>query len=390
MRAAARFELLLRAHDQGNYTDYLRGEGSLDLVTDPPGAEVELLRYEVHRQRLVPTPVDSPGKTQLLKTALPVGSYLLVLRAEGCDPVRYPLVIRRLGRWGGVRPGSNKEEPFTIRLPRTGELGDDEVYVPGGWFASGGDPLAAGSLPGRDVWVGPMAVRRFPVTHGEYLEYLNDLVDQNHLDEVQERVPREAAATESELGATLYDRGPHGRFALRPADEGGMWTPDHPVCNVDWASADAYANWWAEKRGQPWRLPCELEWEKAARGVDRRQLPWGSYHDHSWCLTVESHAEAQQPSPVDSYPVDESPYGVRGLGGGVRDWVLDEFIPEGPPVEESGLLVVQPPRVDAPTHGTRGGAWSLPDWVSRIACRGYHPPIRLGDLGFRLICPLSD
>ncbi|HYM28902.1 MAG TPA: SUMF1/EgtB/PvdO family nonheme iron enzyme, partial [Steroidobacteraceae bacterium] len=38
---------------------------------------------------------------------------------------------------------------------------------------------------------------------------------------------------------------------------------DHPVVNVSWHDAVAYAAWLSSLTGQVWRLPSEVEWEKA-------------------------------------------------------------------------------------------------------------------------------
>ena len=58
---------------------------------------------------------------------------------------------------------------------------------------------------------------------------------------------------------------------------------------VDWHGAQAFAAWESARTGQPWRLPRELAWEKAARGVDGRFYPWGDGFDPSWASMRRSH-----------------------------------------------------------------------------------------------------
>ena len=52
--------------------------------------------------------------------------------------------------------------------------------------------------------------------------------------------------------------------------------PDQPVTSVSWYDASAYCDWLTRRTGNPYRLPTEAEWERAARGVTQGRLyTWG-------------------------------------------------------------------------------------------------------------------
>ena len=351
--AAAQWEVLLRSHHTGEHEAYLRGDGAVTLFTDPPGAEALLYRYELFQRRLRPRFVQALGQTPIIDAPLPMGSYLIVLRAPGRAEVRYPVRIRRGERWTGVPPGES--EPMPIPLPLAGSLGPEDCYIPAGWFTCGGDPLAEGSLPERQVWIDGLVMRRFPVTNAEFIQFLNTLLDEGDEEAALRYEPRFE-------GHSVHVRGPDGRFKIREGQRRYPMTAEMPANMVDWQAARAYASYEQRRTGQPWTLPGDLEWEKAARGVDGRRLPWGDTMDATFYNMRDSRPSHPFPTPVDSFPVDESPYGVRGLAGNIMDWCRDPYRTGGPPLERGRVTDRWEAQIRAQAEPTaarvvRGGHW---------------------------------
>jgi formylglycine-generating enzyme required for sulfatase activity len=89
---------------------------------------------------------------------------------------------------------------------------------------------------------------------------------------------------------------------------------EYPVVGVTWHDAVAYAAWLKFLTGEPWRLPTEAEWEKAARGTDGRIYPWGDTFDKNHCT------QGADAPPVGSSPSGASPYDVQDMVGNVWQW----------------------------------------------------------------------
>ena len=139
----------------------------------------------------------------------------------------------------------------------------------------------------------------------------------------------------------------------------------HPVVLVSHEDALAYAAWLSAETGRHWRLPTELEWEKAARGTDGRRFPWG---DRFEPVRLNSHdAGPFDTMPVGSFPAGASPYGALDMAGQVFEWTASEGNP--------GRFIV------------KGGSWDDKGCgVCRAAARHARPAeVRHILIGFRLV-----
>ena len=389
------FERLVQEYDIGHHAAFLQRRGRFTLHTAPPDAMVEIYRHESRGRRLVREPVEVLGPTPLEAVVLSAGSYLLVLRAPGRHLVDYPLEIEREGHWTGAPPGTKATRP--VPLPKEGQVPSSLAYIPEGWAVFGGDPHAPGSPPRQRLWHYGFFIGRRPVTHGEYLRFLNALLAEGREQEAFARVPSLRLGRNVEPTA-LYQRDASGHLA--PVADSPVGPPrlDAPVSLVTWHDAVAYCFWLAQQAGLPYRLPTELEREKAGRGVDGRCFPWGNYADAAFHCAEGSHLDHPAPAPVEDFPIDTSPYGVRSLAGSVADWCTDLFKPRGP--QTRGAVVDAPEPLD-PSHcepperaerrAVRGGSFDAPAQNGRCAARaGLSTDQRKVGVGFRLAFSLDE
>jgi formylglycine-generating enzyme required for sulfatase activity len=144
----------------------------------------------------------------------------------------------------------------------------------------------------------------------------------------------------------------------KPSDQG--WGREkRPVIYVSWNDASAFCQWMIEKTGLKFKLPSEAQWEKAARGTDGREYPWGNQEPDDKLANFSSNIN--KTTPVGSYPDGASLYGLLDMAGNVLEWCYDWYgsyraeYHENPTGPKSGTIRV-----------IRGGCYV--DRAARIRC----------------------
>jgi len=390
---ARSYERLVQEYDTGRHVAFLARTGRVTLDTTPCGAQVEVFRYLNRVRRLVPERVEFTGQTPLKDAVLPVGNYLLKLSAPGHRTAHYPLEVTRGGGWEAIPP--NEAHPRAIQLFSERQVPRSMVHVPSGWALFGGDPEASGSLPRQRLWVDGFFMSRYAVTQGEYLAFLNGLLEEGREEEALRRVPCRALRPGAKA-VPIYARHSSGVFAIPSGPTMEPIHPQAPVTHVSWHDAAAFCLWLQRKTGLPWRLPGEGEREKAARGVDGRPYPWGAWSDPSFHCFRDAILEMSGPPEVTRFPIDTSPYEICGLAGGVADWCAEPFRQSGLALQ--GTSLVQPEPITAQNalppsrierRAVRGGAFDGSARAARAASRtGIPSTATAAGVGFRMALSL--
>jgi formylglycine-generating enzyme required for sulfatase activity len=211
------------------------------------------------------------------------------------------------------------DTPHSVPQSILAKDGKEMLLIPAGDFLVGANQQTA-HLPA-------FLIDRYPVTNAEYKVFVE---------------------------ATRHDFPSHWRKGEPPAGK-----ENHPVVQVNWFDAEAYARWAGK------RLPTAAEWEKAARGTDGRAYPWGQTFQSTYLNCGVGGPFTT--TPVGQYsPQGDSPYGLVDMAGNVYEWTND-----GNPVTTMGL---------------RGGSWlDGPEMAYTYVVRKHTPRRKNDFIGFRCV-----
>jgi serine/threonine-protein kinase len=201
--------------------------------------------------------------------------------------------------------------------------------VPEGTFLMGSAHGRADEAPPRAATVAAFGLGRTPVTNLEYAPFL-------------------------EAG-----RAPEPPWWRDPA----FADPAQPVVGVTWFEALDYAGWLSEVTGARWRLPTEVEWERAARGgIEGAATAWG------FTLPPGEVPRGPLAGPWPAGRGVPNGFGLLDMGTIVHEWCLDWY------------------DRDETRRSSRGGSWRHHVRWSPPSARSSLPPgFRYADYGLRVL-----
>jgi formylglycine-generating enzyme required for sulfatase activity len=228
---------------------------------------------------------------------------------------------------------------------------DRMVLIPAGSFQLGDRDGGAIEQPERTVALSAYRIDQYETTFAHYYAFM---AATGH------RKPRLA-----------------GYLGVESRDLPLLMNPFNPAVGVSWGDAMAYCVW----KGK--RLPTEVEWERAAKGADRRSWPWGNEPNPRWANLVGDEDGFKYTAPVGAVRTDRSPEGVYDMTGNVMEWTADWF-------DERYYAVLPALDPPGPPNGKerviRGASWNDSIHRGRTTTRfKTDPTFRDVTIGFRCV-----
>jgi len=193
---------------------------------------------------------------------------------------------------------------------KEGPFGKDSsamILVPAGPFTMGSDKYSA-EKPVQQVSMDLYLIDKFLVTNAQFKKFVEETQYVTDAEKEKGGMVRIGRRWKKQKGATW--KTPDGMSSIDEKD-------DHPVSQVSYNDALAYCRW-AEKD-----LPTEALWEKAARGPDSAEFPWGNTEPNDTMANFDN--LFGDTTPVNQFSKGMSFYGAYDMAGNVYDWCKDWY-----------------------------------------------------------------
>lgn len=234
-------------------------------------------------------------------------------------------------------PDSRKSAVAADQAPALKASGalEEVVWIPGGAsFLGTANPLIPedGEGPERPVKLEAYGLEALAATNARFAEFVAATGYVTEAEKFGWSAVFTPPPAPGEAGWRGWWRRVEGADWRRPEGPGSSIAeiPDHPVVQVSWRDASAFAAWVGG------RLPGEAEWEHAARGgAIRRRYPWGDEEPDDEAALFCNIWQGRFPdldtardgysrtAPARSFA--PNPLGLYNMAGNVWEWTREPF-----------------------------------------------------------------
>lgn len=218
--------------------------------------------------------------------------------------------------------------PLLTAVPAELEVPEEMVFIPGGEMEMGSDRGLPREQPVMTRHIQGFLMDRHPVTVAQFRAF----VEATGYKTEAEKFGNSGVFDLTQQAWYLHE-GASWAYPMGP--ENAPAPEDHPVTQVSWHDASAYASWAGK------RLPQETEWEHAARNGrnSRTQYAWGEeikrqglYHANIWQGVFPAKNTGEDgylfTSPVGAFNTND--LGLQDMSGNVWEWCADWYRSYGP------------------------------------------------------------